>query len=213
MQLNQHDDEPLWSHFNNELVASFCQSFYWTKGDFLNPSLVQQLLDWCLEIEKQRGLRPASIGKGTLKSFNEDVRSDKIYWLDDFQSSPGQLVFQLFQSLQNLARKEFYLPVKRFECHFSKYEKGNFYRKHRDRHSFNPSRLITCVLYLNEVKKGQGGELILYDENAHPILIRPEPGRIVIFDSSLEHEVRPCLNERWSLTGWLRSDSLPGFWL
>jgi len=36
------------------------------------------------------------------------------------------------------------------------------------------------------------------------------PARLVIFRSDLiPHEVLPCRQARWSLTGWLRSDEPP----
>src|SRR3546814_5029992 len=37
------------------------------------------------------------------------------------------------------------------------------------------------------------------------------PGRLVVFRSDLiPHEVMPCSQPRWSLTGWFRSDAILG---
>ncbi|MCB0369329.1 MAG: 2OG-Fe(II) oxygenase, partial [Bdellovibrionales bacterium] len=152
----------------------------------------------------------ASIGKGIIKTQNLSIRTDKISWVDSFDSEATQIIWKVFEGLRFIAKSELYLPLKRFECHFSLYEPGGFYKKHTDRHKVMPSRLLTCVIYLSELGPRDGGELILYRDNQQPVIINPTPGRITIFDSNLEHEVKPCLLPRRSLTGWLRSDLLPG---
>jgi SM-20-related protein len=130
-------------------------------------------------------------------------------WLESFESPEEILVQQIFDSLKTIIRKEFYLPAKRFECHFAKYEPGSFYKVHQDRHQNKPGRLVSCVLYLNQCEKN-AGNLVIYDEELRPIRINPSPGKIVVFDSSLEHEVTPTKSDRWSLTGWIRDDINPG---
>lgn len=163
-----------------------------------------------LNFEAKGLLKPAAIGKGFLKQARKDIRNDKIFWLNDFSTNPAMLAQNIFLGLQNIARESFFLPAKRFECHFAKYEPGCFYKTHSDQHSEQPGRLLSCVLYLAVPEGNQGGELILYDEELRKIQIKPQPGRIVVFDSSIEHEVAKTQAERWSLTGWIRSDIHPG---
>lgn len=161
-------------------------------------------------LEEQGALRLAKVGKGDLKQRIPEVRKDKIFWVDQFQTPLRKELESFYLDLIAIAKRGLFLPAKRFECHFAKYEPGDYYKRHQDQHKFMPSRLLTCVFYLNDLAPEEGGDLIIYDEELRPIRISPEKGRMIIFDSQLEHEVRPCSKDRWSLTGWIRAD-LPGF--
>ncbi|MEZ4871598.1 MAG: 2OG-Fe(II) oxygenase [Bdellovibrionales bacterium] len=200
----------VWLHVKDQFIHQFAKNYYWTYANFLPQEVVDQLLNWAKNIEKDGLFRPAAIGKGAHRHENEEIRTDKIHWIDDFSGVEGQIVQDIFSGLQGLAREAFFLPAKRFECHFAKYEPGSFYKLHQDRHVEKPGRLLTCVIYLGLDQPNQGGELILYDEELRQIRISPDPGRIVIFDSAIEHEVSRCKCNRWSLTGWIRSDIHPG---
>ncbi len=203
-------DFSIWSPHQESFIADYCHQSYWSRESFLNPEQTQLLLQESLKLEERDALEPASIGKGLGKERNTTIRTDEIYWIDTFQTEATQLVYQIYEGLRLLAKKELYLPLRRFECHFSQYKPGGYYRKHRDRHQVMPSRLLSCVVYLSDMKRVEGGELVLYPEGAEPIVIQPTPGRIIVFDSELEHEVMPCTVHRRSLTGWLRSDLHPG---
>ena len=82
---------------------------------------------------------------------------------------------------------------------FSEYSKLNYYHWHND---FNTSqsdrkRIETCVVPLN--KEYQGG--LFEIENQDPIELNV--GDCLIFDSKLEHRVKPVLKgKRYSLTAW-----------
>lgn len=208
--LNNNEISELWRPLENEFLEIFCKNYFWTVPDFLNSSQIQILLNHALLTEEMGLLKRAAIGKGDMKTRDESIRSDKIHWLDQYNTPAGQLAQQVFEGLLGLARKKLFLPARRFECHFAKYENGDAYLRHSDRHSFLPGRLLTCVIYLSDLEGNHGGELVLYDEDLRPIKITPSPGRIVVFDSGLEHEVRPTRQTRWSLTGWLREDLHPG---
>lgn len=208
--MDKNEISELWQPFENEFLEIFCKNYFWTTPDFLNKSQVQILLDQAIQAEKNGLLKQAAIGKGDMKTRDESIRSDKIHWLEQFNTPGGQLAQQIFEGLLGLARKKLFLPARRFECHFSKYEKGDAYLRHSDRHSFLPGRLLTCVVYLSDLERNHGGELILYDEDLRPVKITPSAGRLVVFDSGLEHEVRATRQPRWSLTGWLREDLHPG---
>ena len=99
--------------------------------------------------------------------------------------------------------KDSYLEIK-FNCsnmifQFSEYSKLNYYHWHND---FNTSqsdrkRIETCVVPLN--KEYQGG--LFEIENQDPIELNV--GDCLIFDSKLEHRVKPVLKgKRYSLTAW-----------
>ncbi len=200
----------MWQAHRAGFVDQFSKKFYWTAPHFISDVQVSLLLDWALTIEQEGLLQAAQVGKGLRKKQVADIRSDKIFWIDNFVSERGLFLKEFYEGLQLIALRDLYLPSKRFECHFAKYEKGSFYKLHRDRHAEKPGRLLTCVLYLTDWKTNGGGELVLYDEELRKVVIHPEPGRVVVFDSALEHEVAKSFGDRWSLTGWVRSDLHPG---
>jgi len=83
---------------------------------------------------------------------------------------------------------------------FSEYSKSNYYHWHND---FNTSqsdrkRIATCMVPLNEEYQGGLFEI----ENQDPIKLNA--GDCLIFDSKLEHRVKPVLKgKRYSLTAWI----------
>jgi predicted 2-oxoglutarate/Fe(II)-dependent dioxygenase YbiX len=65
----------------------------------------------------------------------------------------------------------------------SKYFEGKLMGPHVDAHDNDPTKTISCVLYLND--DYSGGELNFPD---HGIFIKPEAGSLVIFPSKYMHE-------------------------
>ena len=72
---------------------------------------------------------------------------------------------------------------------------GARYVKHRDALPYKAGRKLTVIYYLNaHWQPGHGGELRIWPsdepETEHPAVIAPLADRLVVFISSLEHEVR-----------------------
>jgi len=183
-------------------------------GFFIQDGLLSELTRGVLLDEAQSrhaagGFRPAMVGKGLRKKAVESIRGDEIYWIDHWDQSPYHLVRPTIDAIMLQSRRDLFLPVKRFEGHFVRYPEGAFYKKHYDRHRGNPSRLLSSVIYLGDWMHGDGGELMLYRKGAAPVTIEPKPGRMVVFDSSIQHEVLLTACIRWSLTGWFRDDIDP----
>jgi predicted 2-oxoglutarate/Fe(II)-dependent dioxygenase YbiX len=65
----------------------------------------------------------------------------------------------------------------------SKYFEGKLMGPHVDAHNDDPTKTISCVLYLND--NYEGGELNFPNHN---ITIKPEAGSLVIFPSKYLHE-------------------------
>ena len=82
---------------------------------------------------------------------------------------------------------------------------GARYVKHRDALPYRPGRKLTLIYYSNdEWVPESGGELQLWlKEGRDPIKIAPLADRLVVFISSLEHEVLPSWQTRLSLTVWM----------
>lgn len=168
--------------------------------------VIAQLLK-AAKLSYQEGqFHPGRVGQGPKKTRHLAVRGDQIRWIADWSHPPLDKVESLFKDIQKQLCSFLFLPIKRFESHYAYYPLGTHYLRHKDRHKWNPSRIISCVIYLSPWPDQGGGELVLYPDNTAPVVIEPRAGRMVLFLSELEHEVRPTHAERWSLTAWFRDD-------
>lgn len=154
---------------------------------------------------KSHALRPAMIGKGDEKLLSPNIRGDHMLWLES-QDICFQPFFDLLDQITQLLRQELFLPIRSREAQMAFYRQGQFYARHKDRHSHSSQRLVSLVLYLNPWQAGDGGELVLYPTDSPAQFVTPLFNNMVIFLSELDHEVRPTLIERKSLTAWLRED-------
>lgn len=62
-------------------------------------------------------------------------------------------------------------------------------------------RILTYILYLNDVKEGGETEFLYY-----PKRVKPKQGTIILFPGSLTHTHRgnqPLSNEKYIITGWV----------
>ena len=61
------------------------------------------------------------------------------------------------------------------------------------------------IYYLNaEWETSHGGELVLWpSDSAPPVRVPPLADRLLLFVSSLEHEVLPAWRPRYALTTWM----------
>ena len=100
---------------------------------------------------------------------------------------------------------------------------GAFYVKHRDALPYKAGRKLTVIYYLNEHwQPGHGGELRIWprdgapaslkhdisdagstDAEPPPVIVEPLADRLLLFISSLEHEVLPAWRPRYALTTWM----------
>ncbi|MAF92372.1 MAG: 2OG-Fe(II) oxygenase [Bdellovibrionota bacterium] len=197
--------EQLWAYFREEAILSLVEQGYFSQKSFLPADLLDFLAGRSQLLAEKNLFKEAAIGKGTLKTKDESIRSDEIRWIDEKDLS-FDAVQSFLSPLVKLVRQELFLPVKRFESHFAHYPVGSFYKRHRDRHKNSPSRLLTCVVYLSDMDEADGGELVLYPDNGASVKIQPKAGKLVLFKSELEHEVLLARKDRWSLCSWLRDD-------
>ena len=180
-------------------------NYYWVCKNLLSPSEVDSLFSYAVQLKQDDEFRKAKIGKAKLAKVKENVRGDFICWVNNWDVSELEPIQSLMEEILQLG-KQLYLPLKRYETHLTHYPPGTRYARHIDRHKKNPSRLLSAVIYLSSWSKGDGGELIIYDENLAPVKVAPEAGTIVVFDSDLEHEVALTHKDRWSVTSWFRDD-------
>ena len=83
---------------------------------------------------------------------------------------------------------------------------GGFYKKHRDNGCApNRGRKISYVFYLTD--NFLGGELVIHHSKV-ATAIKPAPNSLVMFPSSVEHEIYPVEklvgnNDRITINGWI----------
>src|SRR5262249_5631625 len=101
-------------------------------------------------------------------------------------------------------------PVDEVEVHLTAHNDGDYFKKHSDSGSRETNnRVITFVYYFNRVpRKFHHGELVFTGRNK--TVIEPRNNKIIFFDSSLEHEVKPIVcpsrkfaDSRFTLNGWI----------
>jgi Rps23 Pro-64 3,4-dihydroxylase Tpa1-like proline 4-hydroxylase len=106
--------------------------------------------------------------------------------------------------------------------YFMSYSNGSYFRAHRDvaNHKNDPPRLAahrwSVLLYLNgreataDLPTFDGGALIIYETDPRlqdrRVVIVPQPGLLLLFRSSLMHEVTTVLGgTRYAVAGWMSS--------
>ena len=137
------------------------------------------------------------------------IRNDQTFWLDPInpvQKPVFQKIHSFLDTLMFQLKSHYRISLDHYECHFAHYPIGHFYKKHSDQTLHDNKRIFSFVIYLNENWTEQnGGQLVGYDSNQVEIFkTLPDMGQMIVFNSSVEHEVLTSHKPRWSLTGWFR---------
>jgi SM-20-related protein len=177
--------------------------------DFLPTLLATQL-----EQEAKRlssiSFKPAGIGRQNDLQLNAQVRTDSTLWLDG-RSAQQAAYLQCMEQLRAGLNRRLFMGLFDFECHFSRYGQGDFYRRHVDAFKGRSNRILSTVFYLNQNwNRNDGGELLLYaDEQPSPLLVvEPLFNSCIIFLSDVfPHEVLTSHCDRFSIAGWYRVNS------
>lgn len=161
-------------------------------------------------------LRVAGVGRQDDFQVNRQIRRDKIHWLDG-NTEMQQAFLTWMEAVRLGLNRRLFMGLFDYECHYASYAPGAFYKKHLDAFKYplnpaQPNRILSTVLYLNpEWRTGDGGELLLYDEDDTQLLqtVAPEYGKLMIFLSDrFPHEVLVAHRERQSIAGWFRTQGI-----
>jgi len=149
----------------------------------------------------------AGIGRQQDLQIDKSIRTDKTFWFDG--TSQAQIDYQAaLEDIRINLNRYFFLGLFDYECHYAKYQLGDFYKKHYDAFKGRSNRVFTTVFYLNTVQSG--GELVIYKPKSKDIeiTIRPTAGTLVMFESErFMHEVLPTVDNRYSVAGWFRKNT------
>lgn len=173
--------------------------------DAFDSTFINALLDDCHRINPKFKL--AGIGRQQNLQVDKSIRTDKTYWFD--HSSQAQTAYlNAMEEMRNNLNRYFFLGLFDYECHYAKYQQGDFYKKHYDAFKGRSNRVFTTILYLNTPKSG--GELVIYKPKSKDteITLKPKSGTLVMFESErFMHEVLPTANDRYSIAGWFRKNA------
>jgi SM-20-related protein len=185
------------------IIDTFYQHGWVWLPHFISEELNSALLH---EAQHLAQLKPAGIGRQSDHQLNQQVRRDATQWFDG-KSAAQQQYLALMAQLQQAFNRRCFLGLFDFECHFARYQQGDYYHKHLDAFSGRSNRVLTTVSYLNSV--GQGGELALYNEQDQLIdKFLPTAGALILFESErFPHEVLPAVDTRFSIAGWFRTNA------
>jgi SM-20-related protein len=182
------------------------------RGFAVTPRFVSRRLVAALAGELRRraaagAFRPAGIGRGANRVERNDIRGDRISWLDAHAlSAPERSLWNALEGLRSALNARMFLGLFSLEAHYAVYPPGAFYARHLDRFRDDGARVLSWVLYLNEHwSPDDGGALRIHvgESDAHDV--RPEGGTLACFIADgFEHEVLPAKRERLSIAGWFR---------
>ena len=205
-----------WIDVDSALALTIAERGWAYARHFLPDPLWRALASELREAQAEDKLRQAGIGAGARYRLAEDIRGDRIRWIDPARLSPTEReALSRLDQLRLACNRELQLGLFDFEGHFAAYSEGSYYRRHRDQPRESDARVLSCVLYLNEAWQPEDdGRLRLYlGDDAEPAHVDflPEGGALVCFLSARYfHEVLPTQRERLSLTGWFRQRSTLG---
>lgn len=188
------------------LIQSLLEKDFGSVVNWFTDEEINGLRKALIENYNKDNFHPAKIGNIFNEQRIESIRKDKIHWLEPTDNNPFIVGFfeKVFNFIEYLNRTCF-AGIHSSEFHFAVYEPGSFYKKHVDQFNNDDKRRFSFVLYLTEDwKEEDGGQLVIYKEE-DAISIAPTAGKVVFFDSKLEHEVVVAQNIRLSVTGWLKT--------
>ncbi len=190
----------------DEIIESYIENNIGLHNSFLSKKLSDGLANHLLHLIKNENLHLANIGNSTIKDELQKTRTDKIHWLDKKHDNEFEQEFLLqMEAFISRLNATCYTGINSYEFHYAVYEKGAFYKKHKDQFKSDNKRKFSMISYLNaNWQKEDGGALVVY-QNSLPQSILPHTQTSVFFKSdAVEHEVCTTNKQRLSITGWLK---------
>jgi SM-20-related protein len=190
----------------DEIADTLQKHGYIKLTEFL-PALLATQLQQEAERLSSISFKPAGIGRQNNLQLDTQIRTDSTLWLDGESMQQGAYL-QCMEQLRVGLNRRLFMGLFDFECHFSHYAEGDFYRRHIDAFKGRSNRILSTVFYLNaNWHKNDGGELLLYaDAQPLPLLIVPPlfNSCIIFLSDVFPHEVLTSHSDRYSVAGWYR---------
>lgn len=188
------------------MIDSYVDNNIGIDHSFLNEKLCTGLQQNILQLQSDDLMTAAGIGNEEIKDSKQKMRGDKIYWMDKSHDNIFEQEFlQQVENFIEYLNRTCYTGVNGYEFHYAVYEKGSFYKKHKDQFKNDSDRKYSLINYLNNNwLEEDGGQLVVY-QNETAQTIQPQSQTSVFFKSDeMEHEVVKANRSRMSVTGWLK---------
>ncbi|MFT4926443.1 MAG: SM-20-related protein [Phenylobacterium sp.] len=192
----------------DSLLDSIHRQGYAVLENAVPQTLIERLLADCQS--RQPDFKAAGIGRQQDLQLNSAVRKDKTLWLDGGNETQQDFL-SLMNDIRQSVNRHFYMGLFDYECHYARYDSGDFYKKHVDAFKGRSNRVFSTVCYLNTPAKG--GELLIYAEDGHEVVakVTVKAGTLVVFESErFPHQVLPAKDQRYSIAGWFRTNNSVG---
>ena len=195
----------------DDIAAGLDQHGFVLLAEFLPDSLAKQLYREAKRLSIST-FEPAGIGRHSSSQLDAQVRNDSTLWLSD-NTLTQQCYLDWMEQLRLGLNRRLYLGLDDFECHFSHYAKGQFYKRHldafqRDISAQRSHRFLSTVFYLNpNWQKNDAGELLSYSKDQLIPLLTVQPvlnTGIIFLSDTFPHEVIASQTDRYSIAGWYR---------
>lgn len=199
--IKQYHPDEQWSKWLDQLAMND----YLVVDNFISDQLFDKIQHYFRARLNESEFSKAAIGSSEDRQIESSIRGDFIYWLDQQKDSGVSELFGLFDEVIGQLKQQLFLSLSDYEFHFALYPPKTRYEKHVDQFHGKRNRVISMLIYLNELwKPGDGGELKIYESDGNEVLVEPLAKRLVMFRSdTVEHEVLLTNKHRKSLTGWL----------
>ncbi len=192
----------------DDIVSALAAQGWACAPGFIAPALVAGLAADARTAHAQGRFRPAAVGRGDGRVIDPAQRGDVVLWLDPAAAAGARLRWlQRMETLRLALNEALFLGLFDLEAHYALYAPGAGYRRHRDQHRGQQTRLLSVIAYLNEDwGTDDGGALRLYlDAGDAHVDVLPRAGTLAVFLADrYDHEVLPARRERLALTGWFR---------
>ena len=190
------------------VVEMIAAQGYAIAPDFIDLATVAALRATSLRFDDAGLLRPAAVGRGPARIERNDIRGDRIRWLDDDGADDAgeRALRTTLEALRVVANRKLNLGLFELEAHYAIYAVGTHYARHVDRFRDDDARVLSIVLYLNDRWRTEdGGALRIYLPANRSIDVLPQGGTLVAFLSDrFAHEVLVTGRRRISISGWFR---------
>jgi len=188
------------------LINSFVENNVGITNNFLSESLSNNLQQNIQQLQQQGQMKYAGIGNDAIADATQQMRGDKIYWMDKKNNNVHEEEFlNRVEDFIDHLNRTCYTGINDYEFHYTVYGQGSAYKKHKDQFKTDNNRKFSLICYLNDDwVAADGGQLVVY-QNGEAQTISPNAQKAVFFRSDeMEHEVLLANKPRMSITGWLK---------
>lgn len=188
------------------LIDTYLENKVGIDIDFLTEELSAGLQQNILQLQKDGLMTFAGIGNEKVMDTKQQMRGDKIYWMDKSHDNVFEQQFlNLIEEFIDRLNSTCYTGINGYEFHYAVYGQGSGYKRHKDQFKNDSNRKFSLINYLNNNwAEEDGGQLMVY-QNGTPQKIQPQSQTAVFFKSDeMEHEVITANRSRMSITGWLK---------